>query len=149
VRIFGRKSRTWRTLGSHQIRVFRRRSEQLIGREARRELEEASAHVLGAIASLEATLTIKKNRLSCLTVVGLCCRPPLIKVSLTEFPLTPGSRRSKPQRKLTTMARENSNSGEPPRSALPTLPLAGASRLNRLIGDERPRLEAEIMVHLV
>jgi hypothetical protein len=54
------------------------------------------------------------------------------------------------------MARENSNSGEPPRSTVmrrrerePVPPPAGASRLNRQIGDERPRLEAEITVRLV
>jgi hypothetical protein len=40
----------------------------LIGREARREFEEASAHVLGAEASLEAALTVTKHRLSRLTV---------------------------------------------------------------------------------
>jgi hypothetical protein len=58
VRIFGRKSKTRRTLGSHQIQVFRCRSEQLVGRGARRELEEALAHVLGAQASPEAALTV-------------------------------------------------------------------------------------------
>jgi hypothetical protein len=40
----------------------------LIGREARRELKEALAHVLGAEASLEAALTVDKHRLSHLTV---------------------------------------------------------------------------------
>jgi hypothetical protein len=60
VRIFSRKLRTRRTLGSHQIRVFYRRSEQLVGREARRELKEALAHVLGAEVSPEAALTIDK-----------------------------------------------------------------------------------------
>jgi hypothetical protein len=58
----------------------------LVGREARRELEEASAHVLGAKASLEAALTVAKHWLSHLTVVGLCCRSPPIKVSIIEFP---------------------------------------------------------------
>jgi hypothetical protein len=116
--IFGRKSRTHRTLGSHQIWVFCRRSEQLIGREARRELEEASAHVLGAEASPEATLTVTKHRPSRLTVARLRCRPPPIKVSLIEFPSSMWSRRSKPHRKPTTMAQENLNSGEPPRSAM-------------------------------
>jgi hypothetical protein len=57
-----------------------------MGREARRELEEASAHVLGAEASPEATLTVTKHQPSRLTVAGLCCRPPPIKVSLIEFP---------------------------------------------------------------
>jgi hypothetical protein len=61
VRIFGRKSRTYRTLGNHQIRLFHRRSEQLVGHEARRELKEASAHVLGAEASPEAALTVAKH----------------------------------------------------------------------------------------
>jgi hypothetical protein len=156
VQIFGRKSRTHRTLGSHQIRVFHHRSEQLIGREARRELEEAPTHVLGAEASPKANLTITKYRPSHLTIVGLCCRAPLIKVSLIEFPSLLGSCRSKPHRKLTTKARENLNSGEPPRLAMacrrecePTPPPTRASRLNRLIGDERPRFEADIPFHLI
>jgi hypothetical protein len=71
MRIFGRKSRTHRTLGSHQIRVFRRRSEQLVGREARRELKEALAHVPGAEASSEAALTVNKHWPSRLTVAAL------------------------------------------------------------------------------
>jgi hypothetical protein len=156
VRIFGCKSRTRRTLGSHQIQVFRYRSEQLIGQEARRELEEDSAHVLGVKASPEADLTITKHRLSRLTVAGLHCRPPPIKVSLIEFPSSMWSRRSKPHRKPTTVARENSNSSKPPCSAVtrcregePTPPPAGASHLNHRIGDERPRLEAEITILLV
>jgi hypothetical protein len=52
------------------------------------------------------------------------------------------------------MARENPNSGEPPRSAMASRrerelgpPLAGASHPNRLIGDERLGLEAEIPLH--
>jgi hypothetical protein len=156
VRIFGRKSRTRWTLGSHQIWVFHRRSEQLIGREARREFEEASAHVVGAEASPEAVLTITKHRPSHLTVVGLRSRPLPIKISLIKFHSSLWSRRVKPHRKPTTVAWENSNSGEPPRSAVtrrcerkPTPPSAGANRLNRRIGDERPRLEAEITVRLV
>jgi hypothetical protein len=76
VRIFGRKSRTRRTLGSHQVQDFRRRSEQLVGQEARRELEEALAHVLGVKASPEAALTVAKHRPSCLTVAGLYSRSP-------------------------------------------------------------------------
>jgi hypothetical protein len=57
----------------------------LVGREARRELKEALAHVLGAEASPDATLTIDKHRLSCLTIAGLrCCCPP-IKVSINTF----------------------------------------------------------------
>jgi hypothetical protein len=58
----------------------------LVGREARRELEEALAHVLGAEASPKAALTIDKHRLSHLTIVGLCCRSLLIKVSINMFP---------------------------------------------------------------
>jgi hypothetical protein len=156
VQIFGRKTRTRRTLGSHQIRVFHPRSEQLVGREARRELEEALAHVLGVEASLEAALTIDKHRLSRLTIAGLPCCSPSIKVSINMFPMSLWSRRSKPHRKLTTEARENSNSGEPPRSAATRRcecelapPPAEASRLSRRIGDERPRLEAEIPIRLV
>jgi hypothetical protein len=58
----------------------------LVGREARRELEEALEHVLGAKASPEAALTIAKHRLSYLTVAGLrCCSPP-IKLSIITFP---------------------------------------------------------------
>jgi hypothetical protein len=52
------------------------------------------------------------------------------------------------------MACENLNTGEPPRSAVarrrerePAPPTAGASRPNRLIGDERSKLEAEISLH--
>jgi hypothetical protein len=56
-----------RTLGSHQIQDFCRRSEQLVSREPRRELVEALAHVLGAKASPEAALTITKHRPSCLS----------------------------------------------------------------------------------
>jgi hypothetical protein len=57
----------------------------LVGREARRELKEALAHVLGAKASSEAALTIDKHRPSRLTVVGLRCRSPPIKVSINMF----------------------------------------------------------------
>jgi hypothetical protein len=154
--IFGHKSRTRRTLASHQIWVFHRCSEQLIGREARRELEEGLAHVLGAEASPEAAITVTKHRPSHLTVVRLCCHPPPINVSLIEFPSSLWSRRSKPHRKPTTMARENLNSSEPPRSAMvrcrecePVPPPAGASCPNRLIGDERLRLEADIPFRLI
>jgi hypothetical protein len=118
VQIFGRKSRTRWTLGSHQIRVFCRRSEQLIIWEARRELEEALAHVLRANASPEAALTVAKYRPSRLTVARLRCRSPPIKVSIITFPSSLWSRRSKPDLKLITVARENSNSGESPRSTV-------------------------------
>jgi hypothetical protein len=156
VRIFGRKTRTRRTLGSHQIWVFCRWSEQLVGREARRELEEALVHVLGAKASPKAALTVDKHWLSRPIVAGLrCCSPP-IKVSINTFPSSLWSHRSKPHKKPTTVAWENSNSGEPPRSTAtrlrkckPVPPPAGASRLSRWIGDERLRLEAEIPVRLV
>jgi hypothetical protein len=154
--IFGRKSRTRRTLGSHQIWVFRCWLEQLVSREARRELKEALAHVLRAEASPEAVLTVNKHRPSRLTVSGLHCRSPPIKVSINTFPSSLWSRRSEPHRKPTTVARENSNSGEPPHSAAthhrerkPAPPPAGASRLSRRIGDERPRLEAEIPVRFI
>jgi hypothetical protein len=40
---------------------FHHHSEQLIGQEARGQLEEASAHVLGAEASPEATLTVTER----------------------------------------------------------------------------------------
>jgi hypothetical protein len=143
VRIFDRKTRTRRTLGSHQIRVFHRRSEQLVSREARRKLEKALVHVLGAEASPEAALTVEKHRPSRLTVAGLRCHSPLIKVS-------------KPHRKPTTVARKNSNSGEPPLSVVTCRcererapPPAEASRLSRWIGDERPRLEAEKPIRFV
>jgi hypothetical protein len=153
VRIFGHKSRTHRTLGSHQIWVFRRQSEQLVSREARRELKEALAHVLRAEASPEAALTVDKHQPSCLTVAGLRCRSPPINVSINTFLPSLWSRRSKPHQKSTTVARENSNSGESLRSAAmcrrecePVPPPAGASRR---ISDERPRLEAEMPVRLI
>jgi hypothetical protein len=156
VRIFGRKTRTSRTIGSHQIRVFRRWSEQLVGQEARRELKEALAHVLGAEASPEATLTVDKHRPSRLTVARLRCRSLPIKVSINTVPSSLWSRRSKPHWKRTTVARENLNSDELPRSAAThrceceaAPPPAGASHLSRRIGDERPRLEAEISIRLV
>jgi hypothetical protein len=156
VRIFGRKSITRRTQGNHQIRVFRRRSEQLVSREARRELEEALAHVLRVEASPEAALTVAMHWPSRLTVAGLRCRSPPIKVSINMFPSSLWSRRSKLQQIPMTLAREKSNSSEPPRSATmrcrecePVMPLAGASRLSRRIGDERLRLEAEIPIRLV
>jgi hypothetical protein len=154
--IFGRKSRTRRTLGSHQIQVFCRQSEQLVGREARMELKEALAHVLRAEASPEAALTVGKHRLSRLTIAGLRCRSSPIKVSINMFPSLRWSHRSKAHRKLTTVAQENSNSSKPPCSAAtrhcerePAPPLTRASRLSHWIGDEQPRLEAEILVRLV
>jgi hypothetical protein len=60
--IFARKSRTRRTLGSHQIRVFRRRLEQLVGQEARREHKEASAHALEVRAPPEEDLNAVEAR---------------------------------------------------------------------------------------
>jgi hypothetical protein len=133
VQIFGRKSRTRRTLDSHQIWVFRRWSEQLVGREARRELKEALAHVLGAEASPEAAPTVDKHQSSHLIVARLRCRSPPFKVSISMFPSSLWSCRSKPYRKLTTVARENLNSDEPPRAVV-TSPPVGASRLSRWIG---------------
>jgi hypothetical protein len=118
VRIFGRKSRTHQTLGSHQIQVFCRRSEQLVGREARRELEEVLVHVLGVEASPEASLTVAKHRPSRLIVARLRCRSPSIKFSINMFPSSLLSCRSKPHQKPTTVAQENSNSDELPRSAV-------------------------------
>jgi hypothetical protein len=54
------------------------------------------------------------------------------------------------------MAWENQNSSEPPRLAMarrherePAPPPNGGSRPNRLIGDERPRLEADIPFRLI
>jgi hypothetical protein len=57
----------------------------LVGREARRELEEALAHVLGVDASPEASLTVDEHRPSLLTVAGLHCRSLPIKVSINMF----------------------------------------------------------------
>jgi hypothetical protein len=58
----------------------------LVCREARRELKEALAHVLGARASPEAAPIIDMHRLSRLTVAGLrYCSSP-IKVSINTFP---------------------------------------------------------------
>jgi hypothetical protein len=141
VRIFGRKTRTCRTLGSHQIWVSYRRSKQLVSREARRELKEALVHVLGAEPSPEATLTVDKHRPSRLTIAGLRCRSPPFKVSINTFPSSLWSCRSKPYRKPTTVPWENSKCDEPPHSAAtrcrecqPTPPPAGASCLSRRIG---------------
>jgi hypothetical protein len=58
----------------------------LVGREARRELEEASEHVLGAETSPEAALTVDKHRPSCLTIARLRCHSLPIKVSINMFP---------------------------------------------------------------
>jgi hypothetical protein len=58
----------------------------LVGQETRKKLKEALAHVLGAEASPEAALTVDKHHLSRLTVAGLCCRCPPIKVSINMFP---------------------------------------------------------------
>jgi hypothetical protein len=58
----------------------------LVGREARRELEEALVHVFGAEASPEATLTVDKHQPSRLTVAGLRCRFTPIKVSINTLP---------------------------------------------------------------
>jgi hypothetical protein len=66
--ILARKSRTRRTLGSHQIQVFHRRLEQLAEQEARREHKEALAHALEAEAPPEAVLTVTNRRSSCLLV---------------------------------------------------------------------------------
>jgi hypothetical protein len=147
VRIFGHKSRTRRTLGNHQIWIFHHWSELLVSQETRRELEEALANILGAKASMKASLTVAKHRPSCLTVARLPCHSPPIKVSINTFLSLLWSRRSKPHRKPTIVARENSNSDEPPRSAAtsrrecePAPPPAGASRLSHRIGDERSRL---------
>jgi hypothetical protein len=58
----------------------------LICREARREVEEALAHVLGAEVSPEAALTDAKHQPSHLTVAGLRCHFSPIKVSIITFP---------------------------------------------------------------
>jgi hypothetical protein len=57
----------------------------LVNQEARRELKEALAHVLGAKASPNAALTIDKHRPSRLTVARLRCHSPPIKVSINTF----------------------------------------------------------------
>jgi hypothetical protein len=44
------------------------------------------AHVLRAEASLEATLTVDRHRPSRLTIAGLRCPSPPIKVSINMFP---------------------------------------------------------------
>jgi hypothetical protein len=58
----------------------------LVDREARRELKEALAHILGDEASPEAALTIDKHRLSRLTIAELRCLSPSIMVSINMFP---------------------------------------------------------------
>jgi hypothetical protein len=138
VRIFGRNTRTHRAQGSHQIWVFHRRSEQLVGRDARRELEETLAHVLRPEASPEAALTVDKHRSSRLTVVRLRCRSPLIKVSINMFPTSLWFRRSKSYRKPITIAWENSNSSD--RHAQSRRATASASRRR-----PRPELAASVV----
>jgi hypothetical protein len=66
--IFARKSRTRRTLDSHQIQVFRGRLEQLVKQEARREHKEASAHAPEAGAPPEDAFTAANRRPSCLPI---------------------------------------------------------------------------------
>jgi hypothetical protein len=58
----------------------------LVIREARKELKEALVHVLAAEASSEAALTVDMHWLSRLTVAGLHCHSPPIKVSINTFP---------------------------------------------------------------
>jgi hypothetical protein len=58
----------------------------LVDREARRELKEALAHILGVEASPEAALTIDKHRLSRLTIAELRCHSAPIKVSKNMIP---------------------------------------------------------------
>jgi hypothetical protein len=60
----------------------------LIDREARREFKEASAHILRAEASPEAALTVTKHRPNRLTIAGLHCHSPPIKVRIIKFPLS-------------------------------------------------------------
>jgi hypothetical protein len=57
----------------------------LVSQEARRELEEALVHVLGAEASLEVALTVAKYWLGRLIVTELYCHFALIKVSIITF----------------------------------------------------------------
>jgi hypothetical protein len=57
----------------------------LVDQEARRELKEALAHVLGAKASPKAALTVDKHRPSRLTIARLRCHSPPIKVSINMF----------------------------------------------------------------
>jgi hypothetical protein len=68
--------------------------------------------ILRVRTPLKATHVDARSWPSHLTIVGLRCRPLRIKVSLIEFPSSLLSRRSKPHRKLTTMAKENPNIGE-------------------------------------
>jgi hypothetical protein len=133
VRIFGLKSRTRRTLGSHQIWVFHHWSEQLVGWEARRELEEALAHVLGVEASLEATLTIAKHRPSRLTIVGLRYHSPPIKVSINMFPSSLWSRRSKLQRLMKSAAEIRSRDTDSLGSIWAIDPEANGRRLTKSV----------------
>jgi hypothetical protein len=66
--IFARKSRTRRTLGSHQIQVFCHCLEQLAGQEARREHKEASTHTLEAGAPPKDAFIVANRRSSCLPI---------------------------------------------------------------------------------
>jgi hypothetical protein len=58
----------------------------MVSQEGRSELKEALVYVLGAEASPEAALTVNKHRSSRLTIAGLPCRSPSIKVSIDTFP---------------------------------------------------------------
>jgi hypothetical protein len=118
VRIFGRKSRTRRTLGSHQIRFFLPPFGAI----------DWSRNYKGARGSLNArprswtSTGGRPHRHQAPDDLPHHCQTPLppstVKVSLIKFPSSLWSRRSKPYRKPTTMAWENPNSGEPPCSAM-------------------------------
>jgi hypothetical protein len=58
----------------------------LVGQKARRVLEIALAHILVVEASPEVAVTFAKHRSSPLTVAGLRCHSPPIKVSINVFP---------------------------------------------------------------
>jgi hypothetical protein len=57
----------------------------LVDREARRELKEALAHILGGEASPEAAHTVDKHRPSRVTIAELRCRSLPMKVRINMF----------------------------------------------------------------
>jgi hypothetical protein len=115
--------------------IIRRLLKQVERSSSKRRSLRIFPPILRVRTPLKAAHIDAQSRPSRLTVAGLRCRPPSIKVILIEFPSSLWSRRSKPHRKPTTMARENPNSGEPPHSAMarrherePAAPPAGANR---------------------
>jgi hypothetical protein len=80
--------------------------------------KEGSHPILKDGTPSEAAHVNTRSQPSRLAIARPRCCPLLTKVSIIEFPSSLWSCRSKPHRKPTTIARENWNSGEPPRSTI-------------------------------